>query len=53
MPTPDGGVNGIKSDNSNSNLELWSKRHPPGKRVEDMIAFCIDFLHTYKPEMLK
>jgi len=39
--------NGIKDDNRIDNLELWSKSQPPGQRVEDKIAWCMDFLSIY------
>ncbi len=44
--------NGIKSENQPENLELWTKKHPSGQRVTDMVAFCIDYLKEYKPEIL-
>lgn len=44
--------NGIRNDNRIDNLELWSKNHPPGQRVEDMINFCIDYLSEYAPNYL-
>lgn len=44
--------NGIKADNRIENLELWSKNHAPGQRVEDMINFCIEYLSEYAPERL-
>lgn len=44
--------NGIRNDNQIENLELWSKRHPPGQRVEDMVSFCVDYLSEYAPEYL-
>jgi len=44
--------NGIKTDNRIENLELWSKSHPRGQRVKDMIEFCINYLGEYKPEVL-
>jgi hypothetical protein len=44
--------NGIRSDNRIENLELWSQMHPYGQRVEDMIAFCVDYLAEYAPEYL-
>jgi hypothetical protein len=43
--------NGIKDDNRESNLELWTKRQPTGKRVEDMFQFCLTFIETYKDEI--
>jgi hypothetical protein len=45
--------NGIKNDNRIENLELWSGKHKPGQRVEDMIKFCIEYLNDYAPEQLK
>ena len=37
-------VNGDKLDNRPENLELWDNSHPSGQRVEDKIAWAIDFL---------
>ncbi len=45
--------NGIRHDNRIENLELWSKSHPPGQRVEDKIAWCIEFLTEYGYEVRK
>lgn len=39
--------NGVRSDNRIENLELWSKSHPVGQRVEDKITWAIDFLSQY------
>jgi hypothetical protein len=39
--------NGIRCDNRIENLELWSKSHPPGQRVEDKVKWCIEFLEEY------
>ena len=36
--------NGIKIDNRIENLELWSRNHPVGCRVSDMIDFCYEYL---------
>lgn len=44
--------NGIRNDNRIENLELWSTSHPYGQRVEDVIAFCVDYLSEYAPEYL-
>jgi len=45
-------VNGIRHDNRIENLELWTKAHPSGKRVEDVVRFAVDILRTYAPERL-
>jgi hypothetical protein len=39
--------NGIRHDNRIENLELWSKSHPYGQRVEDKINWCKEFLEQY------
>ncbi len=39
--------NGIRDDNRIENLELWTKAHPYGQRVEDKIQWCIEFLKLY------
>lgn len=39
--------NGIRDDNRLENLELWSRSHPRGQRVEDKIAWCKEFLALY------
>jgi hypothetical protein len=39
--------NGIRNDNRLENLELWTVSHPSGKRVEDMIKWCKEFLNAY------
>ena len=39
--------NGIRHDNRIENLELWSKSHPQGQRIEDKIAWCKEFLDFY------
>jgi hypothetical protein len=43
-------INGNKLDNKLGNLELWSSRHCPGQRVEDLIAWAKEVLATYGPE---
>ncbi len=40
-------INGIRDDNRIENLELWSKNHGPGQRVQDKIDWCIEFLKEY------
>ena len=39
--------NGLRHDNRIENLELWSKSHPYGQRVEDKIQWCKEFLEEY------
>ena len=39
--------NGDKLDNKINNLELWSKSHSSGQRVNDKIKWCIEFLNQY------
>lgn len=33
--------NGDRADNRPENLELWLRAHPPGQRVEDVIAWVM------------
>lgn len=40
-------INGIRHDNRPENLELWTKSQPSGARVEDRIAWMIEFLDGY------
>lgn len=39
--------NGIRNDNREENLELWSITQPYGQRVSDMISFCKEYLEKY------
>lgn len=39
--------NGVRDDNRPENLELWSRSQPNGQRVEDKIAWCLEFLAQY------
>jgi hypothetical protein len=43
--------NGNRSDNRAANLELWLTSHPKGQRVEDVVAFSIEMLARYAPEI--
>jgi hypothetical protein len=45
--------NGVRDDNQLENLELWTKSHPSGQRVSDMIEFALQTLSLYAPEMLR
>ena len=45
--------NGIKHDNRIENLELWSRSHPFGQRVEDKIQWCKEFLNVYGFDVIK
>lgn len=45
--------NGQRDDNRPENLELWSRSQPPGQRVEDKVAWAIELLRLYRPEILK
>lgn len=40
-------INGHRDDNNPSNLELWSKSHPAGQRVEDKIEWARELLDSY------
>lgn len=40
-------INGVRDDNRVENLELWSKKQPPGQRVADKIAWAVAFLTEY------
>jgi len=39
--------NGIRHDNRIENLELWTKNHGSGQRVEDKIKWAKEFLESY------
>lgn len=41
-------INGIKTDNSIENLELWTTSQPQGQRVEDKIRWAKEFLALYE-----
>ncbi len=40
--------NGQRADNRLSNLELWDRSQPPGQRVADKIAWCLEFLTRHR-----
>lgn len=45
--------NRIKHDNRIQNLELWSKAHPEGGRIKDIIEWCQTFIGLYENEISK
>jgi|SRR5579884_646920 len=44
--------NGDRKDNRIENLQLWSRWQPRGQRVSDKIAFAVELLEQYAPELL-
>lgn len=44
--------NGIRNDNRPDNLELWSEAQPYGQRVSDKVAYALEILERYAPELL-
>jgi len=44
--------NGNRADNRIENLELWNSKQPKGQRVEDKVAWAIEMLKLYRPEVL-
>lgn len=40
----------IRDDNRPENLELWTKSHPTGGRVEDMLEWCRWFIEQYEDQ---
>ena len=45
-------INGVRTDNRPENLELWSHSQPSGQRVTDKVAWAVELLQTYAPELL-
>lgn len=45
-------VNGVRDDNRDENLELWSTSQPAGQRVEDKVAWAKELLALYQPAAL-
>lgn len=39
--------NGDKQDNRPENLELWARKQPHGQRVEDLLAWALEFAGQY------
>lgn len=46
-------INGDKLDNRIENLEVWNTTQPAGQRPEDKVAYAIQILELYAPELLK
>jgi hypothetical protein len=44
--------NGIRADNRPENLELRPRHHGRGQDVADMIAYAIELLRRYRPDLL-
>jgi HNH endonuclease len=44
--------NGDRADNRLENLEIWDTSQPAGQRPEDKVAFAVEMLRRYSPEML-
>lgn len=42
-------VNGDRADNRPENLELWSKKQPPGQRAADKLAWAREMVALYGP----
>jgi hypothetical protein len=45
-------VSGDRLDNRIENLELWSTTQPKGQRIEDKVAYALEILASYAPELL-
>lgn len=45
-------INGDRTDNRPENLELWTKSQPSGQRVTDKVAWAVELLQLYAPELL-
>lgn len=45
-------INGDKMDNRIENLELWNTTQPAGQRPEDKVAYAVEILKLYSPELL-
>lgn len=46
-------INGNTKDNRPENLELWVVWQPPGQRLEDKLAWALEFVEQYAPERLR
>lgn len=45
-------LNGVRDDNRPENLELWVTKQPFGQRPQDLIAYSLEILKQYAPQML-
>jgi hypothetical protein len=45
-------INGVRDDNRIENLEIWNTHQPAGQRVPDKVAWAIELLELYAPEVL-
>jgi len=45
-------INGVRDDNRLENLELWNTSQPSGQRVPDKVAWAIELLELYAPDVL-
>lgn len=45
-------INGAKDDNRPENLELWSTVQPSGQRVADKVAWAVELIRLYRPDLL-
>lgn len=45
--------NGQRDDNRPENLELWSVSQPAGQRVEEKVAWALQLLRLYRPDLLR
>lgn len=45
--------NGNRQDNRESNLELRRSDHGPGQSVEDKVAYAVEILQEYRPDLLR
>jgi hypothetical protein len=45
-------INGDRADNRIENLELWNTSQPAGQRVIDKVAWAIQLLEQYSPDVL-
>lgn len=45
-------INGDRADNRIENLELWSTTQPSGQRVDDKVAWAVELLRRYRPDLL-